>query len=711
MPECRYDPLMSTQMYPKAMRSPVPLIIILFILICFGAGGTQGQTRRIPDDEMAALRAIAQQLGKTDWNLSLNECDENGNWYAPVKDGLYNSTVNCTCLGDVCHISAIYLKGQDLPGVLPKSIANLSYLRYLDLNRNFLSGSIPPEWTSTKLEFLGLSVNRLSGTIPKYLGRMISLTNLSLESNMFEGTVPAELGNLVNLQYFNLNSNNLTGELPKELLNNLTNLREVRLSSNSFTGKLPSFQSWEQLRILELEASGFEGPIPFNISHLRNLTELRIADLNGGVASNFPPLEDMREMKRLMLRSCNIFGSIPSYLGNFPALNELDLTYNRLEGNITNLEAVQWIYLTRNFLTGPIPSWTTTRPTRYVIHPQLLTCSEASPVGTTRKILTQWNFTVCISVSRDFAQDFAQCLKNTPCTGSRYSLHINCGGEQVTIGKTTYESDEIEGDAAEFVHQVSYWGFSSTGRIWDFQNTYYIAKNVSVLKMNDSQLYTRARLSPLSLTYYGRCLANGNYTVTLRFAEIIFRDNASYRSLGRRLFDIYIQDELDSKDFDIEAAAEGVDKATVLNFNNVAVTNHTVEIRFYWAGKGTRDIPTRGTYGPLISAISVVSRCLMDLVDPKLGSDFNKEEAMRMAKVALVCTNPSPALRPAMSAVVSMLEGKLGIEELVTDPRIYDDDFRFVALRDKYDELQHQTSSEAKTLMDLTVTGSSSTSA
>ncbi|KAG5561040.1 hypothetical protein RHGRI_004154 [Rhododendron griersonianum] len=671
MPECRYDPLMSTQMYPKAMRSPVPLIIILFILICFGAGGTQGQTRRIPDDEMAALRAIAQQLGKTDWNLSLNECDENGNWYAPVKDGLYNSTVNCTCLGDVCHISAIYLKGQDLPGVLPKSIANLSYLRYLDLNRNFLSGSIPPEWTSTKLEFLGLSVNRLSGTIPKYLGRMISLTNLSLESNMFEGTVPAELGNLVNLQYFNLNSNNLTGELPKELLNNLTNLREVRLSSNSFTGKLPSFQSWEQLRILELEASGFEGPIPFNISHLRNLTELRIADLNGGVASNFPPLEDMREMKRLMLRSCNIFGSIPSYLGNFPALNELDLTYNRLEGNITNLEAVQWIYLTRNFLTGPIPSWTTTRPTR----------------------------------------DFAQCLKNTPCTGSRYSLHINCGGEQVTIGKTTYESDEIEGDAAEFVHQVSYWGFSSTGRIWDFQNTYYIAKNVSVLKMNDSQLYTRARLSPLSLTYYGRCLANGNYTVTLRFAEIIFRDNASYRSLGRRLFDIYIQDELDSKDFDIEAAAEGVDKATVLNFNNVAVTNHTVEIRFYWAGKGTRDIPTRGTYGPLISAISVVSRCLMDLVDPKLGSDFNKEEAMRMAKVALVCTNPSPALRPAMSAVVSMLEGKLGIEELVTDPRIYDDDFRFVALRDKYDELQHQTSSEAKTLMDLTVTGSSSTSA
>ncbi|XP_058202467.1 probable LRR receptor-like serine/threonine-protein kinase At1g29720 isoform X2 [Rhododendron vialii] len=101
---------------------------------------------------------------------------------------------------------------------------------------------------------------------------------------------------------------------------------------------------------------------------------------------------------------------------------------------------------------------------------------------------------------------------------------------------------------------------------------------------------------------------------------------------------------------------------------------------------------------------------LMDLVDPKLGSDFNKEEAMRMTKVALVCTNPSPALRPTMSAVVSMLEGELGIEELVNDPRIYGDDFRFVALRDKYDELLRQTSTEAETPMYHTATSSSSAS-
>lgn len=50
-----------------------------------------------------------------------------------------------------------------------------------------------------------------------------------------------------------------------------------------------------------------------------------------------------------------------------------------------------------------------------------------------------------------------------------------------------------------------------------------------------------ARLSPLSLTYYGFCLFNGKYTVKLYFAEIMFSDNQTFSSLGRRIFDIYIQ--------------------------------------------------------------------------------------------------------------------------------------------------------------------------
>ncbi|CAA7402425.1 unnamed protein product [Spirodela intermedia] len=48
---------------------------------------------------------------------------------------------------------------------------------------------------------------------------------------------------------------------------------------------------------------------------------------------------------------------------------------------------------------------------------------------------------------------------------------------------------------------------------------------------------------------------------------------------------------------------------------------------------------------------------LLDLVDPALGTNFSIEEAQQMLNLGLLCTNQSPTLRPAMSTVVSMLEG------------------------------------------------------
>ncbi|KAJ9560806.1 hypothetical protein OSB04_005966 [Centaurea solstitialis] len=50
---------------------------------------------------------------------------------------------------------------------------------------------------------------------------------------------------------------------------------------------------------------------------------------------------------------------------------------------------------------------------------------------------------------------------------------------------------------------------------------------------------------------------------------------------------------------------------------------------------------------------------LMELVDKRLGSDYNVQEMMVVINLALFCTTISPTDRPAMSAVVSMLEGRI----------------------------------------------------
>ncbi|KAH0460346.1 hypothetical protein IEQ34_011009 [Dendrobium chrysotoxum] len=54
------------------------------------------------------------------------------------------------------------------------------------------------------------------------------------------------------------------------------------------------------------------------------------------------------------------------------------------------------------------------------------------------------------------------------------------------------------------------------------------------------------------------------------------------------------------------------------------------------------------------------------LVDKKLGLYFSKEEGLRMIKVALLCSNSSPALRPPISMVVSMLTSDISIQNFVS---------------------------------------------
>ena len=124
-------------------------------------------------------------------------------------------------------------------------------------------------------------------------------------------------------------------------------------------------------------------------------------------------------------------------------------------------------------------------------------------------------------------------------------MHINCGGKEAVVNDTKYEAD-IEPRGASMFYSGQNWAFSSTGNFMDndIDADVYIENNISSLhnvSVSDSQLYARARVSPLSLTYYGLCLMNGPYTVRLHFAEIVFSNDRSFNSLGKRLFDVYIQ--------------------------------------------------------------------------------------------------------------------------------------------------------------------------
>ncbi|MFS8021506.1 putative Malectin domain-containing protein [Helianthus anomalus] len=171
-----------------------------------------------------------------------------------------------------------------------------------------------------------------------------------------------------------------------------------------------------------------------------------------------------------------------------------------------------------------------------------------------------------------------------------------------------YEADTEKIGASSYYNDEN-WAFSSTGSFLygvPIPDAYILSNtsNLDNISTVDTELYTRARTTAISLTYYGLCLMNGNYIVKLHFAEIVFTQDNSFTSLGKRVFDVYVQGELKLKDFDIAKEAGGTGRPVIKTYI-VNVPKNTLKIQLYWAGKGTTEIPFPNSYGPIISAISV----------------------------------------------------------------------------------------------------------
>ncbi|KAL8090907.1 putative LRR receptor-like serine/threonine-protein kinase At1g07650 isoform X3 [Apium graveolens] len=582
------------------------LTLFLVMLAWLEAGPVDAQSGLLPQVEVDALREIGDQLGKKDWNFNGNPCDQNNqNWRSEKSSERpkYNNTVICGCAypDGICHVEYIILKGQSLDGILPPSLAKLPYIKDIDLTNNYLHGTIPREWSSLRLDYLCVIVNRLSGTIPDYLEKITTLTYLALESNQFSGTVPPELGNLVNLKSLMFSSNSLTGMLPTSFAR-LTNLTDFRISDNNFTGQIPEFiQNWKQLKRLEIGASGMRGPIPSGISSLDQLTTLIITDIAGPTQS-FPDLTSSAgNLKLLYLRNCNISGKIPTYIWKMTVLKRLDLSFNKLVGQISKDitgNKFKFVFLTGNMLSGDIPA------SIFLLDGLSVDLSYNNFTWQgPKQPACQHNLKIAINLyksssSGNALKDIRPCSEDFICPEYGCSLHVNCGGKEVKEdnGKVLYEGEETAvGSAATLYESTNnHWGFSSTGDFQDDdndQNKAFVETLESVPSTNIPPIYTTARVSPLSLTYFRYCLENGSYNVSLHFAEIQFTSDNTSSSLGRRIFDIYVQ-------------AQGAQKPLIKHFN-ASVTDNILEIRFTWAGKGTTRVHKRGVYGPLISAISV----------------------------------------------------------------------------------------------------------
>ncbi|CAL5403097.1 unnamed protein product [Camellia sinensis] len=470
----------------------------------------------------------------------------------------------------------IRLKGLDLAGILPEEFANLSNLQEM-LDR--LAG------LQLLLHYRALVGNRINGEIPEEIGDIATLTDLVLQQNQLNGTLPEKLGNLSRLRRLILSANNFMGTIPNTF-SNLKNLTDFRIDGSVLSGKIPDLiGNWTKIDLLHMQGTSMDGPIPSTMSQLKDITELRISDLNGSTIT----IPDLEGMKKLRVLNCRITGQIPLYIGQLRNLVTLDLSFNMLTGGIQEAflrldTRIRFMFLTNNSLTGEVPD--RILKSRNIMNLSSLVLAEG---------LSLLNKTQMEVLS----------LPSSAINDVVHELFINCGGDQTSFEGHEYEVDKNPQGESYFFSSSDKWAYSSTGSlIGNNSNTSLIADNKFSLNLTGGELYSTARLAPISLKYYGLCLRKGWYNVRLHFAEIMFSDGQKFSSLGRRIFDISIQGELRWKDFDIMEEAEGVGK-NITKEVDAYVNGSTLEIHLYWSGKGTTTIPNQGTYGPLISAISV----------------------------------------------------------------------------------------------------------
>nr|XP_011461673.1 PREDICTED: receptor-like protein 2 [Fragaria vesca subsp. vesca] len=278
------------------------------------------------------------------------------------------------------QLSKLDLRMNNFFGVLPRSLYSCKFLKAIRVSYNNLEVQIQPEIASLKsLSFLSLGVNKRLTNVKEAMKILMgckSLVVLSLASSFVGEEFPTDLGKadfdgFQNLRILDLSSCNLTGQLPL-WLSKLRKLESLSLSHNRITGSIPSWiGSLPRLYSIIMDFNLLSGKIPKELWMLPMLVSEQAA-ATAGTALDLPyfyPSVDYAKPIQynylyyeamISLKSNNLYGNIPSEIGQSQLLTYLDLSNNNLSGNIpeqiANIKGMRQLDLSMNQLSGNIPT-------------------------------------------------------------------------------------------------------------------------------------------------------------------------------------------------------------------------------------------------------------------------------------------------------------------------------------------------------------------
>ena len=294
----------------------------------------------VPFSEYKALEAFYNSTNGYNWSMNTNWLDTINSTVAEwagivVRDG---------------HVVGIQLDSNNVVGILPAELYNLTYLEYLALAHNrMLSGTLSDKIGQLKnLEILSLSGCSLNGILPNQLQELDKLTHLYLANNQLSGEIPTSLAQCLSLKFLQLRNNLLSGEIPTQL-GDLNLLKIIDLSNNQFSGTIPSaLANLSLLRIFNLSNNQLFGPVPAELSQLEGITRFDISGNLFGATSDTKSADLIHTIENRQLPDDlgNLLTSMDTLLlgGNSLQFNDIEAIFSWPDFNSLN----QFIYSPQN---------------------------------------------------------------------------------------------------------------------------------------------------------------------------------------------------------------------------------------------------------------------------------------------------------------------------------------------------------------------------
>lgn len=243
--------------------------------------------------------------------------------YLGLSDNFFTGTLPSE-LGQLSNMYYLALDGNTFTGSIPGSIfEDMPLLERLHLRNSDFTGQVPTEvgLLSNSLWYLDIDSNFLSGSLPSELGRLSLLKVLYVYSSLFSGTIPTDIWHLSNMEKVGFESNSFSGTLPWDIGSTFgTNgsLTHLHLSNNQFKGNLPSsFDLMTNMDTLALSGNDFDGGFPEHMLRAMSSLKTLIVDNNSNLTASISKNTTLSPLLEIVdFTDTHIQGTIPDALCN-----------------------------------------------------------------------------------------------------------------------------------------------------------------------------------------------------------------------------------------------------------------------------------------------------------------------------------------------------------------------------------------------------------